>query len=316
MPVNQPKKQNKSTKKIPIPKGRKPRVLFISDVKGWAWWIKSQYLKKHLSDEFEIDIKCVIGNGCGAPINFKKHDLFFTYGYSYIHLLMGIPKIRRVTGVTAHRPRNVIYSRMKQAGHVHANSMMLLRELHNMGFNNAYYVPNGVDEELFKPIKPVGQNKQLVVGHVGKECPAKGQREIILPAIKRAGAKSFTNMVTWQNKRPHNEMPLVYQDMDVFLVASVEDGTPNPALEAASCGRPIISNRIGNMPEFIKDGYNGFLVDRNIERYVDKIKYFQENPEELVRMGNNSRKTVEEEWTWKKMSDNYRYMFRNIFERK
>jgi glycosyltransferase involved in cell wall biosynthesis len=36
-------------------------------------------------------------------------------------------------------------------------------------------------------------------------------------------------------------------------------------LEAAACGRPIISNQIGNMPEFIKDGWNGFIVPRKLE---------------------------------------------------
>ena len=101
--------------------------------------------------------------------------------------------------------------------------------------------------------------------------------------------------------------------MDVFLVASVEDGTPNPALEAAACGRPIISNHIGNMPEFIKDGYNGFLVDRKIGEYVKKINYFKNNRKELIRMGKNARKTVLENWTWKKQAENYRKMFKKVF---
>ena len=100
------------------------------------------------------------------------------------------------------------------------------------------------------------------------------------------------------------------------MVASMEDGTPNPALEAAACGRPIISNQIGNMPEFIKDGWNGFLVERKIGAYVNKLKYLQENRNELIRMGNNARKTVLEEWTWKKQAENYRNMFDSIFKRK
>ena len=202
------------------------------------------------------------------------------------------------------------------AGYQHANSKMLLKELHDMGFKKAFYIPNGVDEELFRPIKPIEKNKELVVGHVGKECPVKGQKEYILPAIKTCNAKSVTNSKTWKDRIPHTEMPHIYNEMDVFVVASVEDGTPNPALEAASCGRPIISNQIGNMPEFIKDGYNGFIVERKIGAYVEKIKYFQENRNELIRMGENARKTVLENWTWKKQAENYRNMFHSIFRRK
>lgn len=323
-PAPKPKPKPKPFKEgeiqnVKVDLNRKPKILFVTDVKGWAWWIKSEYIKKYLSDEFDIDIQHVIADNGGrihGKINQNIYDLYFIYGFSYIDIFSRVPKHKKVCGVTAHRHRNVIFSKMKMAGHHHANSMMLLKELNDMGFKRAYYVPNGVNEELFKPIKPINPKSELVIGHVGKECPVKGQREFILPAIKSTGSKSSTNMRTWKDKLPHSEMPKIYNEMDVFMVASIEDGTPNPALEAAACGRPIISNQIGNMPEFIKDGWNGFIVPRKIGAYVNKINYFKENPSELVRMGNNARKTVEEGWTWKIQAENYRNMFRDIFGRR
>jgi glycosyltransferase involved in cell wall biosynthesis len=303
-------------KPLSVDPNRKPKILFMTDVKGWAWWIKSEYIKKYLSDEFDIDIKNLLeDNGAKLyhTINKQGYDLYFSYGFSYIDFLRGVPKNKKVCGVTAHRAKNVIFPKMKMARYHHANSMMLLKELQDMGFERAYYVPNGVNEELFKPIKPIRKEGDLIVGHVGKECPAKGQREFILPAIQATGCKSATNLRTYKDKLPHNEMPKIYNDMDVFMVASVEDGTPNPALEAAACGRPIISNQIGNMPEFIKDGWNGFIVPRKLSAYIDKINYFKKNRSELIRMGNNARKTVEEGWTWRLQSENYRKMFHDIF---
>lgn len=294
---------------------RKPKILFISDVKGWAWWIKTEYLKKYLSDEFDIDLVCLIGSGsiASSKIDQSKYDLYFTYGFSYIDFLTRVPKNKKVTGITAHRSKNIILPKMQLAGYHHANSIMLLKELRDMGFKKSFYVPNGVDENLFKPINHIKKSGDLVVGHVGKKCSAKGHDEFILPAIKKCGVKSATNLRTWKDRVPHNEMPKIYNEMDVFVVASVEDGTPNPALEAAACGRPIISNAIGNMPNLIKDGYNGFIVPRKIDAYVEKINYFKNNRDELIRMGNNARKTIEEGWTWKIQSENYRRMFREIF---
>jgi glycosyltransferase involved in cell wall biosynthesis len=203
---------------------------------------------------------------------------------------------------------------MKQAGHIHANSMMLRRELLDMGFEVVHYLPNGVNETLFRPVKPISPTSDnIIVGHVGKECPAKGQKEIIYPAIKQAKAQSVTNVVTWKERIPHKDMYKIYQEMDVFIVASVEDGTPNPALEAASCGRPIISNRIGNMPELIEDGVNGFLVERRVADYVDKIKWLKKNRDKMIKMGLKARETIEKYWTWEVQSENYRNMFNSIF---
>jgi glycosyltransferase involved in cell wall biosynthesis len=286
------------------------KILLISDVRGWAWWNKSQYLKHYLYDEFNIDIINVIGPGAQGVPN-TGYDLYFTYGFSYIDRLKRIPKNKKMTGVTAHRPENVIRPAMNKTNHVHANSIMLLEEVKK--FNaNVHYVPNGVDENLFRPIKPITSFGELMVGHVGKKCKEKGQSAIIKPAIEKAGASSYVNTNDYRNKLPYCQMWQKYQDFDVFIVASDEDGTPNPALEAAACGRPIISNRIGNMPEFIIDGYNGFLVEKNINAYVEKIKWCMEHKDKVAEMGENARKTVLKEWTWKNQSEKYRKMFREV----
>ena len=307
----------KRRKELAITPGpKRPKIVFISDVSGWAWWNKSKYLQMYLSDEFDIDVVCVIGHDAKSGINPGKYDLYFTYGYSYVAWMNGVDLSKRITGVTAHRARRVIQPYMRMADNIHANSLLLLAELKKMlNHDRIYYIPNGVDEELFVPIKPIGAGDVLIPGHVGKDCPQKNQTSIIQPAIDKAGVEGFYNLNDFRTRVPYCEMYKQYQEMDVFIVASIEDGTPNGALEAAACGRPIISNRIGNMPEFIKNGYNGFLVDMNIDSYVEKIKYLNENRDKLVEMGKNARTTVEQGWTWKIQSENYRKMFRKILKK-
>ena len=292
--------------------GQRKKILLISDVSGWAWWNKSKYLQMYLADEFDIDVVCMVGHDAKPGIDAGKYDLYFTYGYSYVSYINNVKLDKRVTGVTAHRPKKVLQSYMRQAWNVHANSLLLMKELRAIvDHKRVYYVPNGVDEKLFRPIEPLGKGL-LVAGHVGKECPQKKQTAIIQPAINEAGVESFYNLNDYTTRVPYCEMYRQYQEMDVFIVASIEDGTPNGALEAAACGRPIISNRIGNMPEFIKDGYNGFLVDMNTQAYVEKLKYLNENRDKLIEMGKNARTTVEQSWTWKRQAENYRRMFRSI----
>ena len=295
---------------VPGLPGRKPKVLLISDVRGWAWHYKSQQIQKHLSDEFNIDIVWLLGRGA-SRIKDRTHDLYVTFGYSYVDYLKSIAPRKKITGITAHRPHSVLSPQMRKAAVVHANSMMLYKELQTM-HNIVYYLPNGVDEELFIPHDIPKERDNIVVGHVGKLSVMKGQEEYIKPAIQRAGAVAKFHFNDYTNAVPLNQMPSIYQGMDVFIVASKEDGTPNPALEAAACGIPIISNHIGNMPEFIEDGVNGFLVDKHVNAYVEKINWLRDNRARLVEMGQNARKTVEEGWTWRVQSDHWRRMFKEV----
>ncbi len=295
-----------------VPRPNRKKILLISDVCGWAWWNKSKYIQMYLKDEFDIDLICVLGPE-SQGINRGKYDLYLTYGYSYVGMIQSVNIKKRITGITAHRPIETIKSFMTLAHNLHANSMMLYNQLKGVAkHDRIWYVPNGVDEQLFKPEKPIGEKKQLVAGHVGKKCEAKGQDQFIIPAMQAANVESITNMNDYRNRKPFCEMHEIYQNMDIFIVASVEDGTPNGALEAAACGRPIISNKIGNMPEFIKDGVNGFLVERNVGAYIEKLNYLNNNRDKLKKMGIEARKTVEKSWTWKHQAEGYRKMFTGI----
>ena len=315
--INKTKSNKGIFKPGPLPKiifkNKKPSILFITDVKGWAWDIKSNYLKKYLSDDFRIDIKHIVGN----PAERRKinegnaYDLYFTFGYTYVNKLNRVPFNKRITGVTAHRPFNVINNSMRKACAIHANSILLLNEIKKM-HTRTFYLPNGVDETLFTPTDIPLERKNIIMGHIGKLSPRKGQKQFIEPAVKQAGAKYFSHYNNYKTRIPLKDMPDVYKKIDCFVVASEEDGTPCPALEAAACGRPIISNKIGNMPELIIDGYNGFLVEKTVGAYIEKIKWMKDHREEMVEMGKNARKTIEEGWTWKIQAENYRKMFNKI----
>jgi glycosyltransferase involved in cell wall biosynthesis len=85
-------------------------------------------------------------------------------------------------------------------------------------------------------------------------------------------------------------------------------------LEAASCGKPIVANEIGNMPEFIKDGWNGFLIEgeMTINKYVKKLRWMKRNQLRSFEMGQNARLTVEQDWTWERVVNLHE---RNAFRR-
>lgn len=306
---SQEQKQKQKDHKKP-----KPRILAICDVEGWAWWIKAEYLRKMLEDFYQIDIIHVIGK------NKQKvkdgYDLYLTFGHTFVSYTKKMSFKKRITGITAHRSKKILEPKMQLAYATHANSILLFKELKSI-HNNSFYTPNGVDTILFREIRPVMDRRDIpIIGHVGKKGKMKNQSTIIEPVVKKSNIKYSPHYNDYRNKINHSDMVNVHQQYDIFIAASDEDGTPNGMLEAAACGRPIVINNIGNAPEFITNGYNGFVVNKKIDDYVDVVKWFKENPEKVIEMGKNARKEVEEKWTWDLMSRNYLYLFDNILNTK
>ena len=67
---------------------------------------------------------------------------------------------------------------------------------------------------------------------------------------------------------------------DIFVLPSLKEGLPYTLLEAASAGLPLISTRVGGIPEIIEDGKNGLLVSpKNPDALAEAIKRLVASPE-------------------------------------
>tara|TARA_B100001964_G_scaffold19704_1_gene20050 strand:+ start:3379 stop:4548 length:1170 start_codon:yes stop_codon:yes gene_type:complete len=115
---------------------------------------------------------------------------------------------------------------------------------------------------------------------------------------------------SFKRKVPYESMPLFYQGIDYYLNTSWHEGTPNPALEAASCGIPVITTRVGNMPDLIIEGENGYFIDPSMESIqflFDRISNL--TAADYNKISNSARTEILNGWTWDKQIANYREAF-------
>ena len=70
-----------------------------------------------------------------------------------------------------------------------------------------------------------------------------------------------------------------YWSADLFTLTSNKVETfPISSLEAMACGLPCVLTNVGGAKDFIKDGYNGFLVEpENIESIMNGWKKTLQN---------------------------------------
>jgi glycosyltransferase involved in cell wall biosynthesis len=179
---------------------------------------------------------------------------------------------------------------------------------------NTYPISNGVDSEIFRVRKPIEVRtpKVLWCGSTGHKR-TKNYDSILIPLknkLKKYKIPCDFKLIgsTDNNRLNQEDMGYWYNTGSIYVNASSSEGTPNTALEAASCGCTIVSTRTGNMPELIVDGVNGYLCDTTIDSLFNGIKKAADN---LYEVSNNMQKSIYE-WHWKHRSIQYYDYFRKV----
>ena len=180
-----------------------------------------------------------------------------------------------------------------------------------------YYLPNGVDTKFFKTNKERVINKDNIsIGLVASSSRAKhkGVERIaeICEILKQRGY-NVKNRALVSSPRSRiltrQQMIKYYEDIDIFIVSSVSENTPNPLLEAMSMGVPCISNNVGMANLLLDNIKTGFLTEsyENINFYVEHIEMLINNPELYTTVSKESRIKIQE-YDWSLMALKYKEM--------
>lgn len=183
-------------------------------------------------------------------------------------------------------------------------------------------VPYGVDLKKFSLKEEYNQNKKFKLLYVGGISPLKGVSYLLeahrLIGIKdieliligglnyRSILKTKEGVVKHINYVPNNNLTTYYQNADVFILPSLDDGFGLVVLEAMACGTPVIVSENTGAKDVVRNGINGFVIPaRSVEAIKDKILFFYNNRDKVKEMGLNARKQAEQ-YSWENYRENIR----------
>ena len=305
----------------------RPVVLCVVDRPGWAHDRKTDALARELRGAYEI-VKRYQAEVSADDL--ERADCVLLYYWLQIERLSPLREVlwrlreRLVVGICSHfelggawrAPGLATLEEFARA--VFVNNRLLLAEFGPELEAPVYYTPNGVDTEFFRPAAaPRSPSRTLRVGWAGSltnhGAEHRGVHEFIAPAAAAAGAE-LCLAVREEKWRNQEEMLDFYRSLDVYVCASRSEGTPNPCLEAAACGLPVITTRVGNMPELIRDGENGFFVERDAADIAEKLRWLRDDPGLRARLGRAARAAVVESWDWRLQAACYEPMLKAVLE--
>ena len=92
--------------------------------------------------------------------------------------------------------------------------------------------------------------------------------------------------------------------------------SPVSLLEAQILEKPVIATNVGGIPEEMKDGETGFLVEKgNHEELISKLSILFNDREKAKQMGINGKQFVVENFSWDKIAKDFVIMTKKYLKK-
>lgn len=176
----------------------------------------------------------------------------------------------------------------------------------------------GVDTNYFSPSPGPREKSVLYVGrifrlkgihHLIEALPENITLEVVGQCSDPAYTEELERLSRGKKVKlcgplPDDEVLTKLRRTTALILPILVDSGFTTAMEAMSCGTPVIGSRFGSLPEIITEGKTGFLVPPgNTAALREKIEFFANNPNKAKTFGENARQDVLRRFTWEKIAE-------------
>ena len=137
-----------------------------------------------------------------------------------------------------------------------------------------------------------------------------GELDKALSLIRKLGLEDCVELLGWLSA------PEVQRELnvaDVYVLPSHNEGLPMSLLEAMACGLPVVSTRVGGIPEVVQDGINGLLIEAgDMEALAGSINALAGDASLRRRLGVAARETIVMSYSVEKLMPRLQQIYDSI----
>lgn len=204
-----------------------------------------------------------------------------------------------------------------------------------------YQIPNGIDTEIYQPLDSekcryvlgIPNNKKVLMfaalslkdsrkgGDLLVEAlsnlPTSLKEETVLlilgdsgEAISEAVGIPTINLGYVSSDRLKS---IAYSAADLFIFPTRADNLPLVLQESMTCGTPMVSFKIGGVPDLVRPSISGYLAEpENVQDFCYGIVELLEDTNLRVQMSQNCRQIAVEEYSLELQSQRYIELYRQV----
>lgn len=167
-------------------------------------------------------------------------------------------------------------------------------------------IPNYIDTDLFQPLELEKVPGRLIFA--GRFSPEKNLLNLLkaiedLPDVElvlvgdgplRESLQEYSTRhglnVVFKGRVPNEQLPVILNTAEVFVLPSLYEGNPKALLEAMACGLPVIATPVEGNREIVKHKENGYITaNTSPEALREAIIEVLSDPKLRAKMGERAR---------------------------
>lgn len=302
----------------------------------WSQSAGGDYYAQRLKERYGVPLVSILHGTFGGEICSALRQLSWSMG-SFYYLALA-------ARLYYHRTRRRSYVESAEAVIVVSEELReeVLRA-YPVDSRRVFLVPNGVDEERFRPLAEQGKvirqrygiaESTKVLVTVGRLERGKGVHVAIqaLPRISDVVGEKVVLLIVGQGRYreelerivrreelssqvffcgfvPHQELLAFYNAGDLFLMPTLmEEAFGLAVAEAMACGKPVVASHIGGIPTIVND-QDMLFRPGDVEELSRKVTEILTNESLATRLGHQARATICAKFTLRRMVEDTAKIF-------